>query len=156
MQENSANISEVQKPPVMKQFPAAVKDNLPVILISLAVVFLGVLTGWFLAGGKYFGSGTASDGTKTTGLNGSVTEAGAKDESKFKESAEGTLREGGIKGEGTHYLERPGGPSQNAYMVSTSLDLSPFVGKKVKVWGETISAVNAGWLLDVGKIRVIE
>ena len=36
------------------------------------------------------------------------------------------------------------------------LDLQGYVGKKVEVWGETIGAKQAGWLMDVGKIRIIE
>jgi len=36
------------------------------------------------------------------------------------------------------------------------IDLESFTGKKVKVWGETISAQKAGWLMDVGKIQVIK
>ena len=31
-----------------------------------------------------------------------------------------------------------------------------FSGKKVMVWGETISAQKAGWLMDVGKIKVLD
>jgi len=34
--------------------------------------------------------------------------------------------------------------------------LQSFVGKKVMVWGQTIAAQQAGWLMDVGKIKVTE
>jgi hypothetical protein len=66
------------------------------------------------------------------------------------------LEEGGIDGEGTHHLVRDGGPSKSVYLTSTVIDLDSFAGKKVKVWGETISARKAGWLMDVGKIKIIE
>ena len=69
---------------------------------------------------------------------------------------EGTLVEGGIEGEGTHHLERPGGPSQNVYLTSTAIDLQSLVGKKVHVWGETLSGIKAGWLMDVVKVKVLD
>ena len=78
------------------------------------------------------------------------------DEKTFKDTAEGTLQEGGISGEGTHHLVRPGGDSQNVYLTSTVIDLQSFVGKKVQVWGQTVSARKAGWLMDVGKVKVLE
>ncbi len=155
MGENTSKLPVSDKPSVVKKFPSAAKNNLATIGLSFGVVFLGILAGWFLSGNKMT-TRSLGDGDTVKTSGGDAVEAGAGDESQFPETAEGTLREGGVKGEGTHYLERPGGVSQNAYMVSTSLDLSPFVGKKVKVWGKTISGVNAGWLLDVGKIRVLE
>lgn len=48
------------------------------------------------------------------------------------------------------------GPSQYAYLTSTVIDLSAFTGKKVQVWGQTIAGKKAGWLMDVGKVKVIE
>lgn len=81
---------------------------------------------------------------------------GSPNEEIFKDSAEGVVVEGGIGGEGSHYLARPGGVSQNVYMTSSSVDLEKFVGTKVKVWGETFSAQKAGWLMDVGRVKVLE
>ena len=68
---------------------------------------------------------------------------------------EGNLESGGINGEGTHKLIRPGGDSQTVYLTSSVLDLNQFVGKKVKVWGQTFSAKKAGWLMDVGRVEVL-
>lgn len=81
---------------------------------------------------------------------------GITDTKTFKDSAEGTLEKGGINGEGTHKLLREGGPSQTAYLVSSVVDLDAYSGKKVKVWGETFAAEKAAWLMDVGKIEVLE
>ena len=81
---------------------------------------------------------------------------GADDKSQFPDEAEGVLVEGGIDGEGTHYLERPGGPSQNVYVTSSNVDLQKFVGRKVKVDGKTFAAEKAGWLMDVGQLEVLE
>jgi hypothetical protein len=34
--------------------------------------------------------------------------------------------------------------------------MSLFVGHKITVWGETFSAQKAGWLMDVGRVQIIE
>lgn len=83
------------------------------------------------------------------------TSAGVTDKTTFKDKAEGTLREGGIEGEGSFHLERPGGADQNVYLTSTTVDLTPFVGKNVRVWGQTFSGQKAGWLMDVGSVETI-
>lgn len=136
------------------KFPKITKASLkvawPYIAGSFAVVLVGVLVGWLVTGrGK--GSSTVAPGAKST-----EKEAGLADEKTFRDSAEGTLEAGGVNGEGTHHLVRNGGPSQNVYLTSTVIDLESFIGKKVQVWGETISARKAGWLMDVGKVKVIE
>jgi hypothetical protein len=64
------------------------------------------------------------------------------------------VKEGGIEDEGQYHLVRPGGDSQNVYMTSSSVDLAQFIGKKVKVWGQTQAAKKAGWLMDVGRVQV--
>lgn len=79
---------------------------------------------------------------------------GNGDPSVFKDTAEGVLQKGGIDGDGEYHLVRSGGPSQYVYLTSSSLDLSQFVGSKIKVWGQTQSAQHAGWLMDVGKVQV--
>lgn len=81
--------------------------------------------------------------------------AGIKDTKTFPDQAEGVLREGGFEGEGSYHLERPGGKSQNAYLTSSTIDLSEFTGQKVKVWGATFRASKAGWLMDVGYLEVL-
>ncbi len=82
--------------------------------------------------------------------------AGVKNEKLFPDSAEGILREGGIDGEGNYHLERPGGESQNVYLTSSTVDLSQFLNKKVKVWGKTYKGEKAGWLMDVGYIEIVK
>lgn len=127
------------------------KKYWPYIVGSLVVVLLGIGTGWLLSG-KASGRSATAPNVKVT-----ANEAGILDESTFKgDTAEGTLVEGGINGEGTHHIERDGGASQNVYLASTVIDLQSFVGKKVKVWGETQSTKKAGWFMDVIKLKVIE
>lgn len=127
------------------------------IVLFLILAILGVATGFVAAQVK------DSSTVKVAGPDGSVQTAtaekgaifGSEDEGTFVDSAEGTLREGGIEGEGAYHLERPGGASQNVYLTSSVIDLSTFVGKKVKVWGETNTAQKAGWLMDVGRLQIL-
>ena len=149
-------------PRSLKKFPKVSFDKrvMSLVLTSFLVVLAGVGTGWLLSGGS-FSTKLGSKEAETEASKGIVTgqnEAGFTDESVFteKQSPEGILIEGGIKGEGTHHLDRGLGEDKYVYLTSTVIDLQSFVGKKVKVWGETISALQAGWLMDVGKIKVIE
>ena len=143
-------------PTVIKPLP---KKNLKTTvfygLTALMIVLAGVATGWVLSGASKKGSDAVS-GQVAPGVRQGPKEAGIADESTFRDTAEGILEAGGIDGEGTHHLIREGGPSKYVYLTSTVIDLESFVGKTVQVWGETISAQKAGWLMDVGKIKVIE
>jgi hypothetical protein len=84
------------------------------------------------------------------------TEAGSTDSKTFSDQATGTLEKGGLNGEGTHHLIRPGGASQTVYLVSSVVDLDEFTGKKVDVFGQTIKAQKVGWLMDVGRVKIVE
>jgi len=123
--------------------------------IAVLVILAGTGTGRLLSGGKA-SAGIGQGSQVAPGGETNANEAGIADESTFRDSAEGMLLEGGIDGEGTHHLERGLGEEKNVYLTSTVIDLETFVDKKVKVWGETISARKAGWLMDVGKIKVVE
>lgn len=137
----------------MKEIRATV--NLPVIFTAVAIVLLGVVTGYLLSKNQTANkSGAALSGGKNA--QGLAKVVGLKDEKTFKDSAEGTLRSGGIDGEGSHNLERPGGPSQTVYLTSSTVPLDDYVDKKVKVWGETFAAEKAGWFMDVGRLELLE
>jgi len=76
----------------------------------------------------------------------------------FKDQAEGVIEKNDKLekySQGTHRLVRPGGEAQTAYLTSTVLDLDGYVGKKVKVFGETFGSSQVGWLMDVGKVEEI-
>ncbi len=128
-----------------------------VILLLLGVVVVGVFSGYLLAANS--GSSLLGKNIKTNLTNGDSlskgTIIGSNDTKTFKDTTEGTLKEGGIDGEGAFHLERPGGESQNVYLTSSSVDLSKFIGKKIKVWGQTQKAQTAGWLMDVGRVEVL-
>ncbi len=137
---------------VVKQFPQKnFKVLAPYLVGGLIVVLAGIGSGWVLSG-RTLGLSTQT----VPGAKSGPKEAGLADTKTFRDTATGELKEGGISGEGTHHLVRPGGDSQNVYLTSTVIDLQSFVGKKVQVWGETISARKAGWLMDVGKVKVVE
>lgn len=127
------------------------------IFLIVAVV-LGAMTGYVLSpnrrsvsGDNMLNSGSVDSSKITKG-----TVVGSNDTKTFKDTATGTLKNGGINGEGQFHLIRPGGDSQSVYLTSSSVDLSKFVGKKIKIWGETQAAQYAGWLMDVGRIEVLE
>jgi len=150
----------MQKPQVMRSFNSgkpSSKNNLYLILASIVTVLLGVATGYMLSGNALGSSNSAADSALEDSMVKTQDEAvGVEDESALETEAEGILREGGIEGEGTHHLERPGGDNQNVYLTSGVIDLQSFVGKKVQIWGQTISGLHAGWLMEVGKIKALE
>jgi hypothetical protein len=122
------------------------------IVLLVVVLLVGIGTGYLLAKKTTPPSVTSlPEGASIT----KGTTEGSDDTATFKDIAEGTLKEGGIDGEGAFHLERPGGESQNVYLTSSLVDLSKYTGKKVKVWGQTQKAQRAGWLMDVGKIQVL-
>ena len=121
--------------------------------VYITLVLLGVGTGFLLSRSTVT---TNKETTQESKMVKTDKVEGVADTKNFKDSAEGTLEKGGINGEGTHKLVREGGPSQTAYLVSSVVDLDSYVGKKVKVWGETFAAQKAAWLMDVGKIEILE
>lgn len=80
---------------------------------------------------------------------------GVPDEKTFKDSTDGVIILGGIEGEGSHTLLREGDESQNVYLTSSVVDLDQFKDMEIKVWGETFKGQKAGWLMDVGRVEVV-
>jgi hypothetical protein len=141
---------------LVKSFPKKdMKNNVILAAAAFIIVFAGIGTGWFLSD-KPSSQVSTDPSSVAEGVEESKTEAGITDEEAFPDSAEGILVEGGINGEGTHHLDRGLGPEKDVYLTSTVINLDDFKDKKVKVWGETISAQKAGWLMDVGRIKVVE
>lgn len=127
--------------------------NKKLIIVAAVIVLGGILSGYLLmrrVSPQVAGSSSTVMMVKTD------KEVGSTDTKTFRDSAEGALEEGGINGEGTHKLIRDGGPSQTVYLISSVVDLNEFLGKKVQVWGETIDAQKAGWLMDVGRVKILE
>lgn len=133
-------------------------DSFPLpkaLTILVVVILIGSMVGWLIGKNK---NTTTNEISKAPENTSSVTKktVGVTDKKNFKDSVEGILREGGIEGEGNFYIERPGGKSQNAYLTSSTIDMSEYIGKKVKTWGETYKGEKVGWLMDVGAIEVLE
>jgi hypothetical protein len=148
-------VSSVSQPVMRPMTPA--KHGISGIKVFIVLVIMLVLgTGVGYAASLFL----AKTGTALVpqALNPNAPVAGKTygngDPSIFKDTAEGVLQKGGIDGDGEYHLVRSGGPSQYVYLTSSSLDLSQFVGSKIKVWGQTQSAQHAGWLMDVGKVQV--
>ncbi len=136
----------------IQSFTPHVKSSYPVwfaVLIFLFISAAGVYVGKYVAGSQ------GLVGVPTTDKESVKTEKseGIMDKKRFPDKAEGKLVEGGIDGEGNFHLERSGGESQNVYLTSSIVDLSKYIGKKVRVWGETFSGQKAGWLMDVGYVE---
>ncbi|MCL4418788.1 hypothetical protein M1146_01655 [Patescibacteria group bacterium] len=125
------------------------------LLIILGIVILvGIGSGYLLSRQKVNLGGITGRSSSSSAPKGTV--AGSNDTTTFKDITEGVLKTGGTDGEGAYHLVRPGGDSQNVYLTSSIVDLSKFIDKKIKVWGQTQKAQHAGWLMDVGKIEVLE
>ena len=129
--------------------------NRKFVLVLLAVILLGVGGGYLLTVNSK-GGGVLSTSTSSSSSLPKGTIEGSEDTKTFRDTAEGVLEEGGIEGEGQYHLVRPGGESQYVYLTSSTVDLSSFLKKKVKVWGETNKGQKAGWLMDVGRVEVLQ
>ncbi|MEX0895437.1 MAG: hypothetical protein WDZ94_00690 [Patescibacteria group bacterium] len=138
---------------------AAKKTN-PKLLITLLIIAVvaGVGTGY--GSFKLYAQSAGPDLSQIeqVATEGSVAAGdvfGSADTSTFKDSAEGYLESGGVNGEGTHRLLRPGGEAQTVSLTSSVTDLEALVGMDVKIWGETFKGQRSGWLMDVGRVEVV-
>lgn len=134
------------------------KVTTPIIIAVVVLAMIaGAATGW---GAKNLqkNPSTNTEDSATQQLAGDTVKAGdifGSNSDNFKDSAEGYLEKGGIDGEGSHKLIRTGGVSQTVYLTSSVTDLDKFAGMQVKVLGETYQGQKAGWLMDVGKVEVV-
>ncbi|MFC1790489.1 hypothetical protein ACFLZP_03335 [Patescibacteria group bacterium] len=128
-----------------------------VLPLFLVIVF-GSITGFFLSRRR-----TASSGLNSQKIGGKKelvagSEAGSKDEKSFRDEAQGRLEKNDFSkiSEGSHLLKRVGGESQTAYLTSSILNLDDYLGTCVQVWAETYAGQEVGWLMDVGRIKVLK
>lgn len=154
---------EIQEPLVVNPKISQNPENISSIFTKNLFIFLiiavvaGAMSGYILSNKKGITSRNAlTSGSIDSSKISKGTVVGSSDIKTFKDTASGSLKTGGINGEGQFHLVRPGGDSQNVYLTSSSVDLSKFVNKKIKVWGETQKAQYAGWLMDVGRVEVLE
>ena len=141
---------------LVKKFDSpSAKPAKPLIAgLVLFVILLGIGTGFVIAKGTSTSLGTPTQVSNKSQVN-KGTILGTNDTTTFKDAVQGTLKAGGIDGEGQFHLERPGGATQFVYMTSSVVDLSLVEGREVKVWGQTQKAQHAPWLMDVGRVEVL-
>jgi hypothetical protein len=134
----------------------------PVLIGTILVLLLaGTATGYGLS--KLIPK-TPKSSADSIGAPGTITSSeievgkvyGVEDAKKFADTSEGIIEPGGIDGEGSHHLIRPGGKTQTVYLTSSVVDLDLFNGHKVQIKGQTFSAQKASWFMDVGNVKVVE
>lgn len=124
-------------------------------LIVVAMLVLGALAG--LGFSRMSGTTTLIAGIQTTPeLIKTDTEEGLTDTKTFGDSAQGKIEKGGLGGEGTHKLIRAGGPSQTVYLISSIVDLDKYIDQTIEVFGQTLKAQKAPWLMDVGRVKLVQ
>lgn len=150
----SQAMAEISSNPQENLAPMTDYNPKTMMVIYLLLAAAGVGTGYLLSrtpGLSLMSTGQSPQNVKVIK---SDKVAGITDARTFSDSAAGMIEKGGLNGEGTHKLIREGGPSQTAYLISSVIDLDEYVGKKVKVWGQTMAAKKAAWFMDVGKIEI--
>lgn len=137
--------------------------SIPVLLIVLTI---SLVSGFWLS--RFFPQGKGSSNPSDSSITGNSTDniSGSTDlvtgklygnvGKNFKDTAVGVVEKGNINGVGTHILTREGGADQRASLISSTVDLDLFIGKKVEIKGETNVSSKTGWLLDAGSIKIIQ
>ena len=146
-----ANIPGLRKVPA-RNLLSKIKPALPIIL-AVVIVSFGVFTGLIFS--------SRSKNAKIASTSANFEESLAPEQKQsfnetFRDSAEGVLEKNDSDkyAQGAWKLIRPGGEDQTAYLTSSVIDLDAYIGKKVKVYGETFGSADVGWLMDVGKVEV--
>ena len=131
---------------------ARLSKFIPIIIIVL-IVGAGIFSGLVISS-RSKSAKIASSAFNEQNLTPAAKQSFAQ---TFRDQAEGTVEKNDQDkyAQGTHKLIRTGGESQTAYLTSSVLDLDQYVGKKVKVYGETFGSSQVGWLMDVGKVDVV-
>jgi hypothetical protein len=134
-----------------------------IVILSVLAISLGIVGSYFTIGTKSASTAVTSSGQAITAVAPQDTNAikkgdifGSSNETVFKDNAAGYLQSGGFEDEGSHTLMRAGGKSQYVYLTSSVTDLDKFIGMEIRVWGETFRGEKAGWLMDVGRVEVID
>ncbi|MFC1653654.1 hypothetical protein ACFL1M_02305 [Patescibacteria group bacterium] len=158
--EEEKPINQTQKEGIVKTMPENKPRTKTIainLIVSVLVVVAGVASGWGLS--KVIGSSPEQTPEEQAVVNEEEIKVGdiyGKEINGFRDSAEGLLLKGGIEGEGSHRILRPGGQTQTVFLTSSVIDLDPFIDHKVTIWGETFAAQKANWLMDVGRVEVLE
>ena len=150
-QQSSSSITQPMEPKKTAKFFAKI---VPLLLI-IVLIGAGIFTGLMLSS---VNKSKASQGNVLSEEN-LAPEIKENFSQTFKDEAEGIVEKNDDfekYAQGPWKLIRAGGESQTAYLTSSVMDLDEFIGKKVKVYGETFGSDQVSWLMDVGKVEVIE
>lgn len=131
--------------------------KLVIAIVVVGTLALGSFTGYILAKPAVFmQTSSIKEMQGEKGQSSKNVIVGSSDTKTFKDCARGELakNDGKITDEGSHKLVRKGGDSQTVYLTSSVVDLNQFIGKNLEVCGETFNAQKAGWLMDVGRVKV--
>lgn len=153
--QDDSQVSKNAQPPVKPATAGGIIAKLAPLLIVLIVAAAGILSGLVLAS-RIKSSSQPSSQNASEEKTQEVAQSFAQ---TFRDEAEGVIQKNDKLdkyAQGTHKLIRPGGESQTAYLTSSVLDLDGYIGKKVKVFGETFGSSQVGWLMDVGKVEEIQ
>jgi hypothetical protein len=161
--QNSMNHVDLKKLKLDEDEDTMKNKKVMLIVVCVIAILAGSGTGFgaykLRAKSNKQTSSTAPKGSNLQQVAGDVVKVGdvfgVEDENTFKDSAQGYLEKGGLDGEGSHKLVRAGGVSQTVYLTSSITDLDKFTGMEVKIWGETFKGQKVGWLMDVGRIEII-
>ena len=150
-QQSSGSITQPMEPKKTAKFFAKI---VPLLLI-IVLIGAGIFTGLMLS------SVNKSKASQENVLSEENLAPEIKENfsQTFKDEAEGIVEKNDDfekYAQGPWKLIRTGGESQTAYLTSSVMDLDEFIGKKVKVYGETFGSDQVSWLMDVGKVEVIE
>lgn len=155
--EEKENIQEsVGLRPVESKFSNSISKKFVPVVIVVVIITAGIYSGLVLSSlGKQKAAavGNSTESEELTPEQEQTLQVVTRDE------AEGTLEKNDKLDEtaqGQWKLIRPGGESQTAYLTSSYLDLDEYVGKNVKVKGESLGSDKVGWLLDVATVEVIK
>jgi len=128
------------------------------ILVTCAIL-AGLVTGFLLAKNKLQIAGEGGPANAQTPGSPNDLKAGetfgSDNTELFTDEAEGIIQPGGFEGEGSHHIVRGADESQWIYITSSTVDLDLFAGTKVHVWGQTNTPKKVGWLMDVGRLKVL-
>jgi len=144
-----------QEPPVQRFHLSSNFNKVFGLVVAVGLV-LGLGTGYVLAS-KNNGGGIVSP----VDLTNSQPKSAAQDNRTFRDFAEGKITKkpapknpNDYSAEGTHLLIREKGVP--VALTSSVVDLAEYEGKTVKVFGETQKAIKEGWLMDIGKVEVLQ
>lgn len=143
--------------PKMTQEKGEPRSKSAAILVMVLIVVAGGFSGFFLAKIKSRGEFKLAGGGEIPQVVTKGQVVGSTDTETFRDQAAGRLeKNGGDDQEGTHKLIREGGPDQTAFLISSVVDLDQYVGHQVEIWGETFYSDKVGWLMDVGRLKVLD